>query len=184
MKHARFTAICFVLITVPLFSQEYTSFPQRLDPAGFRAVLVQIDSLFISGQPEQASFSRLKGQGVTTVINLRTGREMDNRENVSFDEKQVVEDLGMTYVHIPLGGEENPYTPQALKTFADTLTAARGKVLLHCTVAWRASHMWAAYLIACQDFPPARAIEYAKAINFGDLPLEGLLGKRMIIDFQ
>jgi uncharacterized protein (TIGR01244 family) len=184
MKQKRFSAFCFLLITVPLFSQDYTSFPQKLDPAGFRSVLAQVDSIYISGQPEEASFAKLKAEGVTTVINLRTGREMNNRENVPFDEKQVVEDLGMSYVHIPLGGEEHPYTPQALKTFADTLASAHGKVLLHCTVAGRASHMWAAYLIAYQGFPPAKAIEYAKAINFSDLPLEGLLGKKMIIDFK
>jgi hypothetical protein len=60
----------------------------------------------------------------------------------------------------------------------------KGKVLLHCTVAWRASHMWAAYLITCQGFTPAREIEHAKAINFGERPLEGLLGKKMVIEFK
>jgi hypothetical protein len=44
--------------------------------------------------------------------------------------------------------------------------------------------MWAAYLIQFKDFSPDTAIEHAKAINFGEWPLEGLLGKKMIVNFQ
>ena len=178
-----FVAIC-LLFPLSLFSQDSIPFPMKMDNTGFRDVLVQVGDVYISGQPDKESFSKLKQWGVTTVINLRTDREMANRSYVPFDEKKVLDSLGFKYVHIPLGGDDNPYTPEALKTFADALSAAEGKVLLHCTVAWRASHMWAAYLIEYKDFTPAMAIEHAKAINFGDLPLEGLLGKKMIVDFE
>lgn len=184
MQNKGFSVICLLIFNISLFAQDYTAFPEKLDPDGFTGVLVQIDSIYISGQPEEASFEMLKAKGVTMVVNLRTEKEMNDRDRVPFDEKQVVEDLGMSYVHIPLGGDEHPYTREALDTFADKLAAAEGKVLLHCTVAWRASHMWAAYLIAYKDFPSAKAIEYAKAINFGSYPLEGLLGKKMIIEFK
>ena len=184
MNHASFRLAVLLSIPLILSAQDYSAFPKQLDADGFREVLVQVDSIYISGQPEQASFEKLKALGVTTVINLRTDREMNNREYVPFDEQQVVESLDMNYVHIPLGGDDHPYTRAALSAFADTLAAAPGRVLLHCTVAWRASHMWAAYLIAYQNFPPEKAIEYAKAINFGDLPLEGLLGRKLQIGFK
>jgi hypothetical protein len=60
-----------------------------------------------------------------------------------------------------------------------------GKVLLHCTVAWRASHLWGAYLIQ-QGVSAADALTHARAINLmddhrmdssGRQPLELFLGK-------
>ena len=166
------------------FSQDSVSFPVKLDNTGFQDVFAQSDNIFISGQPEKESFVKLNSEGVTTVINLRTPSEMDNREYVPFDEKAVVDSLGMQYIHIPLGGTEFPYTKEALQKFADAVDKAEGKVLLHCTVGRRASNMWAAYLIQIKGFEPNKAIEYAKAVNFGEWPLEGLLGKKMVIKFE
>jgi len=178
------TSIIIILITQTALCQDSVSFPIKLDNAGFQEVFAQSDDLFISGQPEKESFAKLKSDGVTTVINLRTPGEMDNRENVPFDEKAVVDSLGLEYIHIPLGGTEFPYTNEALLKFTDAVDKAEGKVLLHCTVGRRASNMWAAYLIQFKGFEPNKAIEYAKAVNFGEWPLEGLLGKKMIIKFE
>jgi uncharacterized protein (TIGR01244 family) len=176
--------ITFLFTDEFLFSQDSVSFPVKLDVTGFQEVIAQVDNIYISGQPEEESFTKLKSEGVTTVINLRTPSEMDNREYVPFDEKAVVDSLGLEYIHIPLGGTDFPYTNEALLKFADAVDKAEGKVLLHCTVARRASNMWAAYLIQFKGFEPNKAIEYAKAINFGEWPLEGLLGKKMIIEFE
>jgi uncharacterized protein (TIGR01244 family) len=178
--------LIFVLLfsAKTVFSQDSVSYPVKLDNAGFQDVFAQSDDLYISGQPEKESFAKLKSDGVTTVINLRTPGEMDNRENVPFDEKAIVDSLGLEYIHIPLGGTEFPYTNEALQKFADAVDKSEGKVLLHCTVGRRASNMYAAYLIQFEGFEPNKAIEYAKAINFGEWPLEGLLGKKMIIEFE
>ena len=71
-----------------------------------------------------------------------------------------------------------------LDAFAAAMASADGKVLLHCTVAWRASHLWAAYLIRDRQVPVTAALEYARKINLGDdrrvgdqQPLEGFLGR-------
>lgn len=182
IKKIFISSIIFFLI--PVIAQENVSFPQKLDNKGFRHILVKVDDIYISGQPEEESFKMLKEKGVTTVINLRTEREMDNRETVPFDEKKVLADLGLKYVHIPLGGPDTPYNKEAVKKFAEAVSQAKGKILLHCTVAWRASHMWAAYLIEHKGFSTAKALEHVKAINFGNVPLEGFLGKKLIIDFE
>jgi protein tyrosine phosphatase (PTP) superfamily phosphohydrolase (DUF442 family) len=117
-------------------------------------------------------------------VNLRTPAEMTR--NVPFDEPALVKELGMEYVFLPMrGNAEYPYSPEAVKAFADAMTKAKGKVLLHCTVAWRASHMWAAYLIAYRNVPVATALEQARKINLMDdmrmdgdkQPLEELLGR-------
>lgn len=142
------------------------------------------DDMFIGGQPTEKALRDLKAQGVTTVINLRMPAEM---ARVSFDEAALLKELGLTYVHIPLAGTaENPYAPQALDRFAAAMASAQGKVLLHCTIAWRASHMWAAYLIRERKVPVEAALTQTRAINlredapFGDQqPVEGLLGRTL-----
>ena len=65
-----------------------------------------------------------------------------------------MKELGIKYVYIPMRGTaENPYGPKELDTFAAAMASADGKVLLHCTIAWRASHLWAAYLIRERKMP-------------------------------
>jgi len=177
-------SILLILVTQTVFSQDSVSFPVKLDATGFQEVFAKVGDLYISGQPTAEAFAKLKSEGVTTVINLRTDSEMSNRENIRFDERAVVDSIGMKYIHIPLGGPDSPYNNEALIKFANALKDADGKVLLHCTSGRRASYMYAAYLVQYKNFSPNKAIEYAKAVNFGEWPLEGLLGKKMKIDFE
>jgi uncharacterized protein (TIGR01244 family) len=108
---------------------------------------------------------------------------MDDRERVPFDEAAVVDSLGMEYVHIPLGGDDHPYTPQAVDRFAGVLKRHDGPVLVHCTVAWRASYMWSAYLVREQGFSLEEAMARGKAMAIGKLPIEGLLGRSVRLVF-
>lgn len=140
--------------------------------------------LFISGQPDQGALRRFKSLGVTVVVNLRTPDEMDNRERVPFDEAALVDEIGMEYVHIPLGGDEHPYTPAAVAAFAEELENHRGPVLLHCTIAWRASYLWAAYLILYQDYEFAEALDRGEAIAISPPPLQGLLGRTLTLTYD
>jgi uncharacterized protein (TIGR01244 family) len=144
------------------------------------------DDLFIAGQPTERGLRELRAQGVTTVVNLRTPEEM--RTHVPFDEAALVKELGMKYVYLPMRGTaEYPYTPAALESFATALAEANGKVLLHCTIAWRASHLWAAYLIQYRHLPVETALRQARMINLmddmrsdGDLqPVEAFLGRKL-----
>ena len=139
--------------------------------------------VFIGGQPDEVALARFAKIGVTVVVNLRTTAEMDDRERVPFDEAAVVDSLGMEYVHIPLGGDDHPYTPEAVSRFADVLEHSDGLVLLHCTVAWRASYMWSAYLVREQGFSLDEAMARGESIAIGDLPIEGLLGRSLVLVF-
>jgi uncharacterized protein (TIGR01244 family) len=149
----------------------------------FQARFVSVgDDMFIAGQPTEKALRDLRAQGVTTIVNLRMPEEM---ARVGFDEEALARELGMRYVHIPMrGSPENPYGPKQLDAFADAMASADGKVLLHCTVAWRASHLWGAYLIRERGIPAADAVAHARRINLGDdrassgpQPLEGFLGR-------
>ena len=143
--------------------------PVILDTAGmFLARYASVgDDFFIAGQPTEHALREMKKLGVTTVINLRMPQEM---ERIGFDEAKLVADLGMKYVHIPMrgGNGEQAYSPQTLRKFSDATKTADGKVLLHCTVAWRASHIWAAYLIQERGVADADALAHARAINLMD----------------
>lgn len=151
--------------------------PETLDVEGFQSVLARTGNVYVGGQPSRAALDWLKSEGVTTVVNLRTQPEMDER--VPYDEAAALDSLGIAYVHIPLGGEDTPYTPEALARFAESVDTSAGKVFLHCTVGWRASHMWTAYLVRYRGLDLDEAIEHGEAINLGTLPIEGLLGAEL-----
>ena len=158
--------------------------PVTLDTTGlFQAKFVSVgDDMFIGGQPTEKALRELRAKGVTTVVNLRMPEEM---ARVGFDEAALVKELGMKYVYIPMRGTaQNPYGPKQLDAFAAAMAAADGKVLLHCTIAWRASHLWAAYLIRERHMPVATVLAQTRRINLmdnmrmgeGEQPLEGFLG--------
>src|SRR4030095_7406619 len=139
--------------------------PVNLDASGmFQAKFVSVgDDMFIGGAPTAKAPRELRAKGVTTVVNLRMPEEM---ARVGFDEAALVKELGMKYVHIPLRGTAaNRYGPKQLYAFVAALNAADGKVLLHCTIAWRASHLWAAYLIRERHTPVESALAQTRRIN-------------------
>ncbi len=134
--------------------------------------------IYIGGQPDESALKYLQDQEVSAVVNLRTPAEVDDRERVPFDEAAVVAELGLEYVHIPLGGDEHPYSPEAVARFSDVLQRHDGPVYLHCTVGWRASYVWSAYLISEHGFAINQGMARGKAMAISDLPIEGLLGQK------
>ena len=140
--------------------------------------------LYIAGQPDEEALRRFHELGATVVVNLRTPGEMDDRDRVPFDEAALLGELGMEYVHIPLGGEDHPYTPEAVAAFAETLEKHNGPVLMHCTIGWRASYLWAAYLILYQEVDFSAALDRGEAIAISPPPLEGLLGRPLSLVYE
>ncbi|HEX7122267.1 MAG TPA: sulfur transferase domain-containing protein [Gemmatimonadaceae bacterium] len=157
--------------------------PVRLDSTDlFQAVFVSVgQDVFIAGQPTERALREMKARGVTTVVNLRTPPEM---ARIGFDEEALVKSLGMRYVYLPVrGNEEFPYSPATLKSFTEALESTNGKVLLHCTIAWRASHLWAAYLIQERNVPVEEALTHTRAINLMDDHRMGSGGRQPVEDF-
>ncbi len=140
--------------------------------------LFQADRFYFAGQPDEETFRWLAGEGVELVVNIRTDEEMETLAKEEFDEPALLKELGMTYVHIPIGGEIG-YSPQSVEALADALAHLEGKnggkALIHCKMAGRVSYLWAAYLVNCKGYSIDDAIEYAKKIKFRNY-LEDLLG--------
>jgi uncharacterized protein (TIGR01244 family) len=160
--------------------------PVVLDNTGlFQAKFARVgDDMFLAGQPTENGLRELRDRGVKVVVNLRTPEEM---KAIPFDEAALVSALGMKYVYLPVRGDDRyPYSPETVARFADAVRDADGKVLLHCTVAWRASHLWAAYLIKVRGVGVDSALANARAINLmddhhmsGAMPLEDFLGGKL-----
>jgi len=154
--------------------------PVNLDTTGLFAIkFVKIgDDLFMGGQPTERALREMRAQGVTTVVNLRVPEEMTR---VQFDESALVRELGMKYVHIPLRGTAAyPYTPGALAEFAAAMSAADGKVLLHCASTARTSQLWAAYLIQERGMPAATVIEQMRNVDL--MTAVGRTGEKQAVE--
>ena len=162
----------------PAAGPEGSGIPVKVtDVEGVEARLYLDGRVYIAGQPSEAALAKLKERGITAVVNLRTPREMADRQLVPYDEAAAAAGLGLEYVHIPLGGSDFPYTTEAVDRFAAVLDRHAGPVLLHCTVAGRASYMWAAYLIRQRGFSLESALARGEAIGISQNPLAGLTGR-------
>ena len=160
--------------------------PEVLDNNGlFQAKFARVgDDVFLAGQPTEKGLRELRDRGIKVVVNLRTPEEM---RQIPFDEGALASQLGMKYVYLPVrGNDQYPYSPETVTKFAEALRKADGKVLLHCTIAWRASHLWAAYLIKERGVPVETALANARAINLmdehhmsGSMPVEDFLGAKL-----
>jgi uncharacterized protein (TIGR01244 family) len=191
MKLTRAAAIVLAVLTAvgaaaqapapsPVAGPEGAGIPVKVtDIEGVEARLYLDGRVYIAGQPSEAALAKLKERGVTAVVNLRTPAEMADRKQVPFDEATVTATLGLEYVQIPLGGRDFPYTTDAVDRFAAVLERHAGPVLLHCTVAGRASYLWAAYLIRHRGFALDVAVARGEAIGISANPLEGLTGRQV-----
>ena len=174
MKYHIAGFILTITIGSPLFAD--VPMPQMLDTKEYRGGIAISGNLYIAGQPlVEDALRKLKAEGLTTVINLRTDEEMNNHKSTPIDEKKILEDLGLSYIRIPSGGAKNPYSPATLASFANALEQSKGKVLLHCNSARRATHLWVAYLVKYKGIPSDEALAVGRAVNFGQQPIEGYL---------
>jgi uncharacterized protein (TIGR01244 family) len=132
------------MLALPVFAGEKPiTFPKQLDLAGFEGGVFDIGAGYVSGQPTEDALRKLKQEGFTTDVCIRTQPEMDDRKMVPFDEVAFCKEIGLEYIHIPF----DKLGPNKVEQFQKAMSEAKGKVLLHCTVAWRATYMWMAYLV-------------------------------------
>jgi protein tyrosine phosphatase (PTP) superfamily phosphohydrolase (DUF442 family) len=82
-----------------------------------------MDGKYSAGaQPTEKGYRWLKSKGVTAIVNLRVPKD---------HEKQLVESLGMKYIHIPWADEHAPSIEQA-QAMLKAVEESEGKVFQHC----------------------------------------------------
>lgn len=100
------------------------------------------DSLLTSGQPTEAQLAAVKAAGVTHVINLAP----HGLENSLKNEPEIVDALGMRYIHIPVDFK-NP-TEANFSRFCEAMQQVKhDKVLVHCAANMRVSAFMFRYRI-------------------------------------
>jgi protein tyrosine phosphatase (PTP) superfamily phosphohydrolase (DUF442 family) len=130
--------------------------------------------LYRGGQPEPSDFSRLRDVGIRTIVSLRTDD----------DEREIVESLGMNFVHIPItlrpfglaGGVSTSDIQRFLRIVDDPSSEV---VFVHCRRgADRTGVFIGAYRIVRQQWSPEDAYEEAREIGmrWWYFPVRTLLG--------
>ena len=139
----------------------------------------EFDRVVVAGQPTLDDLKSLKERGITRVFNLRGVEEM-KPETLGFDEAAELAALGIAYSNHPIDKPE-AYTPALLDAFAQQVESGDGKILLHCTVGWRASNVYAAYAMKHLGQTPDEAARLLEAVGGWPLPLERLTGERLAL---
>jgi uncharacterized protein (TIGR01244 family) len=179
--------ILFILVTPSVFSgcdadsenSLSQSSPKKIeDVDGVDGGNLYLDGrVYIAGQPTESAIAELGRRGVTVVVNTRTPAEVEDREQVPFDEESVVRQHGMSYVAIPLGGDDHPYEPAAVERLAEVLAANDGHVVIHCLYGYRALYLWMAHLVQNEELPLEQAMDRGEAMMLKPHPLGRLLGR-------
>lgn len=83
--------------------------------------------LLTGGQPSRECLQALRDDGYQTVVNLRPNGEFD-----AFDEDQVVRELGLDYVYIPVDGADGLSAEAVASLDAVLADPKRRPTLIHC----------------------------------------------------
>jgi uncharacterized protein (TIGR01244 family) len=137
---------------------------QQAEVPPIRAFLQVTPEFCTGGQPRVEHYAMLKSKGVKTVLNLR--RPSEHRAD---EEKQLVEELGMKYVNIPVD-YQNP-TPETVDEFLKiTDDKASRPMFVHCTAAIRAGAYWAIRRVLRDGMNWDAALEEAKKVGLVNAP--------------
>jgi protein tyrosine phosphatase (PTP) superfamily phosphohydrolase (DUF442 family) len=106
------------------------------------------ETLGTAGQPTAAQFEAVKDDGYEVVINLAMGNTRRDLAN----EPQLMSELGLDYVHIPVEFEQP--TAADLDEFFEAMDANQGKkCFVHCIANARVSAFVMLYRVLRQGVP-------------------------------
>ena len=147
----------------------------RLGEIGVPNGVVVGDTVVSGGQVTDEHLARAKEMGVTTVVNLRAEGEKAEYET----EQAKVEELGMTYVHMPV----DPATGEGLtKENAEKLAEIVGKgepTIVHCKSGQRVGALFALKAHHVDGKSADEALEEGKQAGLSAPPIVELVKKRM-----
>ena len=132
--------LCLAVVLAACVSQPDLN-AQAVTETAIKNIQQAGEQVFAGGQPSQAQLEQLKQAGISAVVSLRPSSEL------SWDERKVVESLGMTFHHIPVNGladinlekakalhqllQSNPQTPMFLHCASGNRVGALVAVIEH-----------------------------------------------------
>lgn len=141
--------------------------PVTLQPVsiGQVAKLHVLGDTYLASQPTSEDLEALAQAGVHTVINLRHESEID------FDERAVVEGLGLSYRNVPYGSPAE-LDDGVIDEGRRALREAKGPVLLHCASCNRVGPIWIAHRVLDDGIDVEAAVAEAKTAGLRSAELE------------
>jgi uncharacterized protein (TIGR01244 family) len=112
--------------------------------------------ILTAAQPSPEQIRMLAEAGYRAVVNLRTDAEM------TFDQRALVESLGMEYHTIPVGGPDD-VSEAGARQLHEILEAVDGPVLVHCASANRAGALIAVRAALLEEMSAEAALEKGRA---------------------
>ncbi|NJL45141.1 MAG: phosphatase [Leptolyngbyaceae cyanobacterium SM2_3_12] len=109
-------------------------------------------TLATAGQPTAEQFEAIRQAGYDLVINLA----VPTSENALAHEPELVEQLGMAHVHIPVLWE-TPTLADLAQFFAVMDANAQRQIFVHCALNMRVSAFVYLYRVLKQNVPPSVA---------------------------
>ena len=117
--------------------------------------LTTLGGYFFAGQPSPKDLELARDRGIKTVINLR------HSEEIPWDEEQLIEKLGMKYVHIPFrGGKE--LSDAVFDRGREAIRKAALPAMIHCGSSNRVAALWFAARVLDQGASVDEALIEAK----------------------
>jgi uncharacterized protein (TIGR01244 family) len=148
---------------------------ERSPLPGFEAIVSVGPRVLLASQPTPEGLVNARDKGVTLVINARPDAEM------SFDERAVVQGLGLDYVSIPvtletLGDEQVSAFIQRIRDLR-ALEGEADRVLVHDSSGNRVAALWAMYEIEDGQVPPEQAVARARKAGLKSPELVQFIGE-------
>ena len=114
------------------------------------------NNLITAGQPTKDDLKRLAKRGVKVIVNLRAKGEFRG-----FNEKALVEQLGMKYIHIPMEGGED-ITAKNVKLLDIALQGLKEPAVVHCASSNRVGGLLAYRAFSIQKKTAKEAFDFGK----------------------
>lgn len=121
------------------------------------------DGVYSCGQPSPEQLSGLKDAGVRTIVDLRAPGEND------WDERAVVEALGMSYHQIPIGGPADINEENARRLSEIMEDEAAAPILIHCGSGNRVGALYALKKFHCDECEGEEAVEAGREAGLTQL---------------
>ncbi len=133
--------------------------PQEVGLGGI-APLHQYDRIYLAGQPSETDFGLLSGVGIKHVLNVRT-----EREEWPFDERAVLDCLGMVHHHVPFLWPRE-LTDKVIEKCRAVIRSTKDEgLVIHCGEASRVGAIWIAYRVLDMGKGLGQAVAEARKIG-------------------
>ena len=153
-----------------------SSFAAATQAATLRNFQEVAPSLYRGAQPSEEGFRELARLGVHTVVDLRGSGGRSSKE------AEIVANLGMHYVNVPLGGFKAPTAEQVSKLLTILENQSDGPVFVHCRRgADRTGTIVALYRIEHDHWGNEKALDEAKTMK---MAASERLMRDLILDYK